>query len=81
VVCAAVADGRTEIGIQQMAEIVPVPGVDLVGPIPRDIQHTTAFAAAVVSAGQNAASAREFLTYFSSPTASDIIRKHGMEPV
>ncbi len=81
VVCAAVADGRAEIGIQQMAEIVPVPGVDLVGPIPREIQHTTAFAAAVVSAAPNALRAREFLTFFGSPAASDIIRKHGMEPV
>jgi molybdate transport system substrate-binding protein len=81
VVCAAVADGRAEIGIQQMAEIVPVPGVDLVGPIPRDIQHTTAFAAAVVSSAPNVLHAREFLNFFRSPAASDIIRKHGMEPV
>ncbi len=45
VVCAAVADGRAEIGIQQIAEIVAVAGVDLVGPIPREVQHTTSFAA------------------------------------
>ena len=39
VVCAAVADGRAELGIQQIAEIVSVPGVDLVGPLPREIQR------------------------------------------
>ena len=80
VVCAAVADGRADIGIQQIAEIVPVPGVDLVGPIPREIQHTTSFAAAVVSVAQNERRAREFLTQFASPAAKDIIRNHGMEP-
>jgi molybdate transport system substrate-binding protein len=80
VVCAAVADGRAEVGIQQIAEIVPVPGVDLVGPIPREIQLTTAFAAAVVSTAPNEHRAREFLAYFTSPAASDIIRSHGMEP-
>jgi molybdate transport system substrate-binding protein len=80
VVCAAVADGRAELGIQQIAEIVPVPGVDLVGPIPHEIQHATAFAIAVVSAAPNPDAARAFVASFASPSARDIIRAHGMEP-
>lgn len=80
VVCAAVADGRADIGIQQIAEIVPVPGVDLVGPIPREIQHATEFAVAVVSAAPNPDKARAFVASFASPAAGDIIRAHGMEP-
>jgi molybdate transport system substrate-binding protein len=80
VVCAAVADGRAELGIQQIAEIVPVPGVDLVGPIPREIQHATAFAVAVVSAAPNPHPARAFVSSFASPAAAEIIRAHGMEP-
>jgi len=80
VVCAAVADGRAELGIQQIAEIVPVPGVDLVGPIPQEIQHATAFAVAVVSAAPNPHAARAFVSSFASPAARDIIRAHGMEP-
>jgi molybdate transport system substrate-binding protein len=80
VVCAAVADGRAELGIQQIAEIVPVPGVDLVGPIPRELQLTTEFAAAVVTRAPNQRLAREFATFFRSPAARDIIRAHGMEP-
>jgi molybdate transport system substrate-binding protein len=80
VVCAAVADGRAEIGIQQIAEIVPVPGVDLVGPIPQDIQHVTSFAVAVVSAAPNPEMARAFVSSFGSPAAREIIRAHGMEP-
>ncbi|MGE0034556.1 MAG: molybdate ABC transporter substrate-binding protein [Xanthobacteraceae bacterium] len=80
VVCAAVADGRAELGIQQIAEIVPIPGVDLVGPIPQEIQHTTAFAVAVVSAAPNPHAARAFVASFASPAARVIIRAHGMEP-
>jgi molybdate transport system substrate-binding protein len=80
VVCAAVADGRADLGIQQIAEIVPVPGVDLVGPIPRDIQHATAFAVAVVSAAPNPATARAFVSSFGSPAAAGINRAHGREP-
>lgn len=80
VVCAAVADGRAELGIQQIAEIVPVPGVDLVGPIPRELQLTTVFAAAVATIAPNQRLARKFVTAFDSPAARDIIRAHGMEP-
>jgi molybdate transport system substrate-binding protein len=80
VVCAAVADGRADLGIQQIAEIVPVPGVDLAGPIPQGIQHATAFAVAVVSAAPHPHLARAFVSSFTSPAAADIIRAHGMEP-
>ncbi len=79
VVCAAVADGRADLGIQQIAEIVPVAGVDLVGPIPREIQHTTTFAAAVTSAAPHPQPARAFVAFMASPAAHDIVRAHGME--
>ncbi len=80
VVCAAVADGTADLGIQQIAEIVPVRGIDLVGPLPEEIQHITAFAAAVASAATNQRLARDFVTYFTSPAARDVIKAHGMEP-
>ena len=80
VVCAAVAEGRAELGIQQIAEIVSVPGVDLVGPLPREIQHVTVFAVAVASAAPNQSLARDFLTFFRSATARTITAAHGMEP-
>jgi molybdate transport system substrate-binding protein len=81
VVCAAVADGTAELGIQQIAEIVSVPGVDLVGPLPPEIQHTTLFAAAVAAAARNQGLARDFVSFFASATARAIISAHGMEPV
>lgn len=80
VVCQPVAEGKAELGIQQIAEIVPVPGVDLVGPLPPEIQHTTVFAVAVASVVRNAELARDFVTFLRSATAKSVVASHGMEP-
>jgi molybdate transport system substrate-binding protein len=80
VVCAAVADGSAELGIQQIAEIVAVAGVDLVGPLPQSIQHVTAFATAVAAAASNPGLARGFVGFCASAAARAVIAAHGMEP-
>jgi molybdate transport system substrate-binding protein len=80
VVCAAVAKGEAELGIQQIAEIVAVPGTDLVGPLPPEIQHTTVFAAAVGSTAHNPAVARGFVAFLASEGAKPVLMAHGMDP-
>jgi molybdate transport system substrate-binding protein len=80
VVCDAVAEGEAELGIQQIAEIVAVKGVDLVGPLPADIQHTTVFSVAVASRAPNPDRARDFARFLASEPAKNVIAKHGMEP-
>jgi molybdate transport system substrate-binding protein len=80
VVCAAVANGEAELGLQQISEIIAVSGVDLVGPLPADIQHTTVFGAAVAAAAPRPDLARDFIVFLGSPTAKDAIAAHGMEP-
>ena len=80
VVCAAVAYGEAELGIQQIAEIVAVPGIDLVGPLPAEIQHTTMFAAAVGSTARNPALARAFVAFLASEGAKHVLAAHGMDP-
>lgn len=80
VVCAAVANGEAELGIQQIAEIVPVPGVDLVGLLPPEIQHTTVFSVAVASAAPRSNIAHDFIHFITSPAAQAVIAAHGMEP-
>jgi molybdate transport system substrate-binding protein len=80
VVCAAVEDGSAELGIQQIAEIVSVDGVDLVGPLPPAIQQVTAFAAAITAAARNPGLARDFLGFAASPAARAAFEAHGMEP-
>ena len=80
VVCAAVANGVAELGLQQIAEIVAVPEVDLVGPLPPELQHTTIFSAAVPSATPRPDLARDFVAFLASPTAKAVVAAHGMEP-
>ena len=80
VVCAAVADGRAELGIQQIAEIVSVPGVDLVGPLPRENSaHDRVRSRGRVGCA-NQSLARDFLTFFRSATSRAVTAAHGMEP-
>jgi molybdate transport system substrate-binding protein len=80
VVCDTVARGEAEIGIQQIAEIVPVAGVDLVGPLPPDLQHMTVFSAAVAAVARNAEAARRFVDFITSAAARPVIAANGMEP-
>ena len=80
VVCEAVAKGDAEIGIQQIAEILPVPGVDLAGPLPAELQQVTVFSAAVGASAREAELARRFIGFIASAAAAPVIMAHGMEP-
>ena len=80
VVCEAIAKGDAEIGIQQIAEILPVPGVDLVGPLPAELQQVTAFSAAVAANAREPELARRFIGFLASAAAAPVITAHGMEP-
>lgn len=80
VVCDAVANGEAELGIQQISEIIPVAGVDLVGPLPPEIQHMTVFAIAVASVAQNPGLARDLASFLTSEASKTVIAANGMEP-
>ena len=76
---AAVARGDVEIGFNQISEILAVPEVELLGPLPREIQNYTHFAAAVVSVSKNPDAARQFVIFISSPAALSVMRAKGFE--
>jgi molybdate transport system substrate-binding protein len=78
VVCDAIAKGEAEIGIQQISEILGVAGVELVGPLPAEVQHLTVFSAAVGAHAKDAASAAELIAFMTSPAAAPTIEAHGM---
>jgi molybdate transport system substrate-binding protein len=80
VVCDAVASGTAEIGIQQIAEILPVAGVELAGPLPDELQQLTEFSVAVLVCSGDAAAARRFVDFITSPSAGRVVSAHGMEP-
>jgi molybdate transport system substrate-binding protein len=66
-VCDAVARGDAELCVTQISEILPVKGVVVVGPFPREVQNVTTFAAAVSARSNAAEAAREFVEFLARP--------------
>jgi molybdate transport system substrate-binding protein len=76
-----VASGAAEIGFQQISELLPVAGIDYVGPLPDGVQRETVFAAGIVSGAQAPDTARALVKFFTSPAAAPVIRKSGLQPI
>ena len=77
---AVVARGEADLGFQQMSELLPVPGIDIVGPLSPDVQKITVFSAGVHRKAQSADAARALVKFFKAPAAAPVIRAKGMEP-
>ncbi len=77
---ASVARGEAEIGFQQTSELLPVPGIDLIGPLPADVQQITVFSAGLHVAATQPDAARALVGFLTAPAAAPVIRKKGMEP-
>ena len=75
-----VARGEVELGFQQLSELMHLPGIDVVGPLPPEIQVTTVFSAAVCTASNSSAAAKVLLSFLASSEADAAKRRHGMEP-
>jgi molybdenum ABC transporter molybdate-binding protein len=80
-VAVVVARGEAEIGFQQISELLPVQGIDYVGPLPSDVQRVTIFSAGVTAAAKAPDAARALITFLASPAAFAVIRKSGLEPM
>lgn len=76
-----VARGEAEIGFQQICELLPVPGIDLVGPLPSEIQEITTFTAGIHVRARQAEAARTLARLFKSNEAAPVIRAKGMDPI
>jgi molybdate transport system substrate-binding protein len=79
-VAEVVAKGEAEIGMQQINVILPVPGVDYVGPLPPGLQDYVVFAAGVLAVSKEPEAAKAFVRFMSAPEAAPLISKSGMEP-
>jgi len=75
-----VARGEVELGFQQLSELMHLPGIDVVGPLPAEIQVATVFSAAVCTASNCPAAAKALLYFLASSEADAARRRHGMEP-
>ena len=77
---AAVAAGEAEIGVQQVAELLHVPGIDFVGPLPGTLQEIIVYMAAVPTNAKEPEAARALMNFFSSDAAVPVIKQKGMAP-
>jgi molybdate transport system substrate-binding protein len=80
-VAAVVARGDAEIGFQQFSELMSVPGVDIVGPLPPGAQRVTIFSAGLVARASSVDAARALIRFLASRDAAAIIHKSGLEPI
>ncbi|MFX9008172.1 substrate-binding domain-containing protein, partial [Acinetobacter baumannii] len=75
----AVADGRCEIAIQQVSELLVVPGIEVVGPLPDPIQETLTFSAAVFAgAGDQRHAAAALLETITRADLATAYARHGL---
>lgn len=77
---AVVARGEAEIGFQQMSELLPVSGIDILGPLPADVQRITVFSAGLHVGAKAPDAARALVKFMTAPAAVPVIRRKGMEP-
>jgi molybdate transport system substrate-binding protein len=78
---AVVARGDAEIGFQQISELLPVQGIDLVGPLPPEVQKVTVFSAGIVTVAKEPDVGRALVKFLASPAAAPAITRSGLEPV
>jgi molybdate transport system substrate-binding protein len=76
-----VARGDAEIGFQQISELLPVAGVDIVGPLPPELQKITVFSAGIATVSKEPDAGKALIKFLASPAASAAIVKSGMEPI
>lgn len=75
-----VAKGEAEIAIQQISEIIAVPGVRFAGPLPQDIQNVTTYSAALGVDAKEPDAARALIALLRGAQAASVLRLRGMEP-
>jgi molybdate transport system substrate-binding protein len=80
-VAGVVARGEAEIGFQQFSEMLPIPGIDIVGPLPPELQKITVFSAGIASVSKEPDAGKALIKFLASPAARDAIVKSGLEPI
>jgi molybdate transport system substrate-binding protein len=76
-----VAHGTAEIGFQQISELRPVEGIDIVGPLPDELQKITVFSAGIAAVSREPDAGKALIKFLASPAARTEIVKSGMDPI
>jgi molybdate transport system substrate-binding protein len=78
---AVVARGAAEIGIQQLSELLPVPGIDIVGTLPVPLQKEIIYGTSALPNAKAPEAAKVFAIFLTSTIAGPVLKKHGLDPM
>jgi molybdate transport system substrate-binding protein len=76
----AVANGRAEIALHQIQELISVPGIEIVGPLPGELQETFVFSAGILAGAKEPEAGKALINFLRTPDATAVIKAKGMEP-
>jgi len=76
-----VARGEAELAFQQTSELLPVPGIDYVGPLPADLQRVSVFSAGVTAHARNPDAAGSLIRFLASADVAATVSATGLDPV
>ncbi|MGJ4887595.1 substrate-binding domain-containing protein [Bradyrhizobium sp. HKCCYLRH3099] len=76
-----VAQGEAEIGFQQISELKPVHGIDIVGPLPAGLQKITVFSAGIATNAKEPEAGKALIHFLGSPDARKVIAESGLDPI
>ena len=77
---AVVARGEAAIGVQQVSELLPVAGIDILGPLPAELQQTITYGATAFPQSTQRAAAQDFVSFLRSEAAHAVLRRKGLDP-
>ena len=75
------AHGAAEIGFQQMRELLPVESIDIVGPLPDELQKITVFSAGIATSAKEPDAGKALIRFLTSPAARPELVKTGIDPI
>ncbi|SAL30216.1 molybdate ABC transporter substrate-binding protein [Caballeronia sordidicola] len=77
---ALVAEGRAELGFQQLSEMIHLQGIEVLGPLPPGVHIVTVFSAALTAGAVDTQLSKMWLAFLVSPEADEVKRRNGMTP-
>jgi molybdate transport system substrate-binding protein len=72
--------GQADLAVQQISELLVVPGIEILGPLPPEVQTVATFSAGLLTASRQSENARALLRFLASPEITPVLRRAGLEP-
>ena len=76
-----IAEGKAEIGVQQITELLLIPGIDFVAPLPKELQANIVYATATPTTAKEKTGAAALVKFIKSEAAVPAIKKLGLDPM